>query len=83
MIALTGQTWAAMAMVAVAAIYLTRCAWRAMRGTSAGPGCCGSGCQSARKNTDSAEPQPQSGGNFVPLDNLADLARRHKQESDR
>lgn len=80
MIAIAGQTWLALAMIALAAIYLARCTWRALRGQSHGPGCCSTGCTLA--SPDTAEPEPKkTRGNFVPLENLADLARRHKEGS--
>jgi hypothetical protein len=81
MIAIAAQTWLALGMIALAALYLARCAWRALRGQSAGPGCCSTGCSLA--SPDPTEPKPeQARGNFIPLENLADLARRRKEESD-
>jgi hypothetical protein len=80
MIGMSGQSWAALAMVAVAAVYLARLAWRTLRGVSSGPGCCGSGCPSAHPDASEAQPKGES-GTFVPLENLADLARRHKREN--
>jgi hypothetical protein len=84
MIGLSGQSWLALAMVIVAAIYLGRCAWRTLRGLNAGPGCCGGGCPSLGQDTSESQSRDAaaSTGTFVPLENLADLARRHKQQSD-
>lgn len=82
MLGIAGQTWLALGMIALAALYLARSAWRTLRGRSAGPGCCGTGC-SLTTPDQSEQPPQQTSGNFVPLDNLADLARRHKQESQR
>jgi hypothetical protein len=131
MIAITAQTWLALAMIALAAIYLARCAWRTLKGQSSGPGCCSTGCcstdcsassspltkggprggerpsvapnsppdlrdasanspprtkggprggESLSTPQESSVPQPKPATTFIPLENLADLARRHKQE---
>jgi hypothetical protein len=82
MIGMSGQQWAAVAMVAVAAIYLGRQTWRTLRGTVSGPGCCGGDCPSVRPRPDEAAGQGDAKP-FVPLDNFAGMARRHKQELDR
>jgi len=92
MIGWTGQTWAALAMIAIAAIYLARCAYRSLRGLNSGSGCCGScspplnkggpgggNCSSTNQDTLDSKPESDAGG-FIPLENLTDLARRRKEE---
>lgn len=78
MIALSGQSWAVLAIVVAAAIYLGWQAWRTLRGGGARAGCCPTGCPSAGQGADEPAPQGHS-QSFIPLDNLADLARRHSQ----
>jgi hypothetical protein len=82
MIGLSTQSWAAIAIVAMAAGYLGYLAWRTLRRGGQGAGCCSTGCPSARQDT-TEPPASDRAQPFVPLDSLAELARRHKEERDR
>ncbi|HOB73873.1 MAG TPA: hypothetical protein PKG54_05045 [Phycisphaerae bacterium] len=78
MIALSEQSWAVLVIVVAAVAYLGWQAWRTLRGGGAGAGCCPTGCPSAGQSGNEPTPQGHS-QSFIPLDDLADLARRHSQ----
>lgn len=93
MIALTWQSWAVVATVAAAVVYLGWYAWRSLRRRGNGLGCCAAGCGAALSEPADArlrtEAQPREGARppatagsttFIPLENMVDLARRHKQQ---
>lgn len=77
MIGLSGQSWAVLVIVAAAVVYLGYLAWRTLRRGRSVTGCCATGCPPAGQ--DAPDARGSEATRFVPLDNLAELARRHKE----
>jgi len=79
MLIAAGQTIAVGLIVGAATLYLGWCLWRSLTGKGGGLSCCDSKtCPSGSQEPEPTRPAGEK--QFVPSENLADLARRLKEK---